>query len=435
MPGFHRLWLVQGCRIAAAAGLEMGLVATAPAGAQEEQRNVSVLDLPREGYEAPTRHLGPFTVTATADARLEYDNNVFAQNLNRTEDELVTFRPAAKADLSNGRVTWATEANGSIYRYFSQTTENHEGYAVATRLAATGDRLTYGGRLGFERTFESRNDPEARRQFGTGPRMFNRANGEVFVGIEGGRLGLRAEGSAERYNFLSPIDDERDFTSYQASLRARYRLSPRISVFALGYANWRAFRLSTDRSGVNRDSISKGGLLGVALDPGGKIRGELAAGVVNFDPRMPGLPGFTGATLRGGLVYQPRMRTAITLDVFRGDVATVRQGAIGRIDTRVRIGIQQEARHNLLMSVGAGWRKTQYRGLVGQQQSNWSADGEVEYLLNRRISIALNAQFLKRDITLSPLGNAPGEFFYNGSLRSADAFSRFRAGAEVRFKL
>ena len=429
MPAFHRPWPAQACQIAATAGLAAGLVIPTSAFGQA----TPVQDLPREGYEAPVHHVGPLKVTTSANVRIEYDNNVFAQNLNRTQDTLVTFRPAIKAQLEHSGLVWTSNASGSIYRYFQQTSENHEGYALNTRVAVTADRLIFGGQVGFERTFESRNDPEARRLIGTGPRLFTVATAQAYVGVEGNRIGVKAQFTADRYNFLSATDNERDFTSYQASLRARMPVSNIVSVFATGYVNWRDYRLATDNNGINRDAVSKGLLLGLEFDPGGKLRGEIAAGIVNLNPKSPLLRGYTGAEVRGSLVFSPRERTALTLDVFHGDVATVQQGANGRIDTRARLGIQQEVRHNLLLSAGVGWRQTKYRGFF-QKQNNWGVDAEVEYLMNRRVSVALFASYLKRTIALSATGTAPGEFFLNGKLRSVDAFNRFRAGAEIRFK-
>lgn len=410
-------------------GWSVMLLTPISAHGQDEDQPQQVLDLPREGYEAPDHRLGPFVVSATARARIEYDNNIFAQNVDRTEDALVTFQPAVKAELSNERVSWVSEARGSIYRYLDNASENHEGYALASRVALSGGSLSLGGRIGFERTFESRNDPEARRQFGAGPRLFTLGVGELFAGVEGNRTGLVARVTAEKYNFLSPFDDDRDFTSYQASLRAKYRLTGRINLFAQAYLNRRDFRLGVARAGVNRDGTSKAALLGIAFDPRGKLRGEIAAGILRFTPKDPAQNNYTGWELRGALVYQPRTRTAITLDAFRGDVATARLGATGRIDSRVRLGIQQEARHNLLLSAGVGWRKTRFRGIAGQAKKTLSADGEVEYLLNRHASVALTAQYVDRSVERAGGGSSAA-----GRLRSPDAFSRFRAGVELRFK-
>src|SRR3546814_2282336 len=86
--------------------------------------------------------------------------------------------------------------------------------------------------------------------------------------------------------------------------------------------------------------------------------------------------------------YAIRPRTAITLDAFRGDVATVRTGALARTDTRIGIGVQQEVRHNLLFNAGLSWRQTDYRGTSDQTQRIWGGNVEAEYLLNSHLSIA-----------------------------------------------
>lgn len=408
---------------ALAFALGTGLLMARPdlATAQDEAPPRPVLDLPRDGYEAPDHRLGPLSLSTTTNVRVEYDNNIFARQNDRTEDLLVTVRPALRAALENDRIVWVTEAQANAFRYARNSSENHEGYAVTSRLAWTGAPLTLGGRIGFERTFESRNDPEARRLLGAGPRLFNIALAEVFAGMDGSRTGLVAKFTAERYDFLSSFDDERDFASYQASLRAKYRLTGRINLFAQAYWNRRNFRLASDRGGVNRDGTSKAFLLGVDFDPRARLHGEIAAGILHFSPRDRSLAAYTGWELRGAVVYRPRERTAFTLDAFRGDVATVRLGATGRVDTRVRFGVQQEARHNLLMSAGIGWRKTRFRGLAGQTKTTWAADGEIEYLMNRHASIALTAQYVKRTV--------------DGAFSSSlEAFGRFRTGLELRFK-
>lgn len=408
-------WRIDARSLLFGIGGSLMLLTPHDASAQDESQQKPVLDLVREGYEPPDHRIGAVVISTTTNVRMEYDSNVFAQPDNRAQDVLFTVRPALRAELSNERLSWITDAAGSLYRYARNDSENHEGYALGSRVTLSGESLTLGGRLGFERTFESRNDPEARQLFSTGPRMFTVGLGELSAGIEGNRTGLLVRLTAERYNFLSTLDNERDFTSYQGLLRGKYRLSARMNLFAQAYLNRRNFRLATDRSGTNRDGTSKAALIGLDFDPRGKLRGEVAAGVLWYSPHDRALKDYTGWELRGALVWQPRTRTAITLDAFRGDVATVRLGATGRIDSRVRLGVQQEARHNLLMSAGAAWRKTRFRGIAGQSKTTWSADGEIEYLFSRHTSVALTAQYVRR--------------------RSDDAFTRFRAGLELRFKL
>src|SRR3546814_11949641 len=98
--------------------------------------------------------------------------------------------------------------------------------------------------------------------------------------------------------------------------------------------------------------------------------------------------------------YAIRPRTAITLDAFRGDVATVRTGALARTDTRIGIGVQQEVRHNLLFNAGLSWRQTESRGTSDQTQRIWGGNVEAEYLLNRHLSIAARGWYRSDELQL-----------------------------------
>src|SRR3546814_7841793 len=69
-------------------------------------------------------------------------------------------------------------------------------------------------------------------------------------------------------------------------------------------------------------------------------------GVFRFDPKDRTLKPYTGLQFAAAMSYAIRPRTAITLDAFRGDVATVRTGALARTDTRIGIGVQQEVRQD-----------------------------------------------------------------------------------------
>src|SRR3546814_952036 len=121
------------------------------------------------------------------------------------------------------------------------------------------------------------------------------------------------------------------------------------------------------------------------------ICGEIGVGLFRTNSDDPTLRSFSGFAANGKITWSPDERTAVTADVFRGDVATVQSGAGGRIDTRIGLRLDQEIRHNLLMSLRAGVRRTSYRGgAADQRETTASVGGEVEYLMNRHISIFVN---------------------------------------------
>src|SRR3546814_6314246 len=119
-------------------------------------------------------------------------------------------------------------------------------------------------------------------------------------------------------------------------------------------------RLSVDRGGLDRDATTLGFLTGAGLDIGTKWRGEIGVGLFRTNSDDPTLRSFSGFAANGKITWSPDERTAVTADVFRGDVATVQSGAGGRIDTRIGLRLDQEIRHNLLMSLRAGVRSEEH---------------------------------------------------------------------------
>jgi hypothetical protein len=156
--------------------------------------------------------------------------------------------------------------------------------------------------------------------------------------------------------------------------------------------------VGTNLSGINRDSRTIAGRGGVEIDPGGLVRGEASIGLFRFNPDDSSLDSRVGVSASASLIYQPRERLAFTLDAFNGDVATVLNGAQQRTDTRVRFGIQQEIFHNLRWQGGVAYLRTKYNGNPATERT-FGGIAEVEYLVNRRVAVALQGRHANRNST------------------------------------
>jgi len=395
-------------------------LAPLPAQAQptpDDDQTASVLDLDRPGYNPRTIRVKSITITPELDFGTVYDSNVYAAPQDRRDDAVFTLRPSLAAQDDEGRLRWRAEAYALARRYAKNSREDNETYGASIRSAVdVNNAITLGGAAGYRRAVENRSDPEVRQNPQLGPPLFDVLNGELTGAVTMGKLGISAKGQVEKYDFVSPANDDRDFTSYRGTLRLLYRLGAAISAFGQGYVNQRRFRLRDPVTRLDRNGRTMGGLVGVQVNPGGKVRGDLGAGVFRYNPEDPSLPSFTGFALEGSLTYVPRRRTAVILDVFSGDVATVRNGATGRMDRRARVTIQQEIRHNLLASLGLRYRQTRYRG-VDARLTTVGADGDLEFLVNRHLSLAATAQISKRT-----------------AWDPRDRFERVRAGLEIRYR-
>ena len=385
-----------------------------PAAAQELDRATPLLPAPPE-YNARPIQLGRIATYFGADARIEYDSNIYALPSNEIDDGRLVVSPWVNMLLKDDRFELGARARGTIRRYFDTNTDNTEsGNARLDGTYRLSDVDNITGNLAWARLVEERGEPEGVNVPGTSPRQYDQWRSELGYSHEGARITLGLKGSALRNNARAAADEERDFDQYSGSARMGYRVSGIVSAFGEGFVVARNFDLPVDFSGVDRDSKTYGARAGVAFSPGGLIDGEASVGVFRFKPDDSTLDSRTGLSISAGLTYTPAPRRAVTLDGFRGDVATVRTGAQSRTDTRFRLGVQNEVYHNLRWQTAVVYRRSTFVG-SNQHERTIAGLAEIEYLFNHNLAIALTGRIANRDST-----------------RPSDDFDRSLLGMEVR---
>ena len=367
------------------------------AGAQQARRGASPLDLPRPGYERRPIRVGPAEVRIDVELTALYDTNVYATSTAATGDAAVIARPQVQLDWRNANAELHGEVYADARRYLDQGRESATsfGAAISGRIAPAREHAL-SGEFRFDRSIESRADPEARASTLLPPRKINILAGEIGYALTGSRIGFSLTGGVQKFDFLDPNEQDRDFTMLRGAARATWRPAAPLSFFAETYINRRNFRTAFDLSGVNRDATTYGLLAGVSREVSPRLRGRIGAGIFRFDPDDGALNGYTGFALSGDVTWNPRARTAVTAQLFRGDVATARAGASGRTDTRIALTIDQEAYHNVLLRGRAGWTQSKYRGVGSDTLNTWSLAAEGEYLVNRSFSLFVGANYARR---------------------------------------
>lgn len=374
----------------------------------------SVFPNDKEYRDLPTR-LGPLDVTLSGEVKSEYDDNVYAAPVNKQDDFRFEFSPKLQVRTSPAPVMFNLGATGTIRRFADLKTENTESWLVDGQVLWSPDPAQkLRGRAFVQRAVEDRGDPESRQTVQNGPRRIDAIGGELGYRRDSGRILLDLEGEVTKFDAVSQLDDNRDFTNFTGRATVGLRTTRTLFITATGFATYRDFRLELAPNGQKRNSLTYGGRLGIDLQPGGVLEGSLSAGVFRYDPEDSTIPGRTGLSVAGNLVYRPRQRTAIILNAFNGDVATFRTGGQGRTDTTVRLAVQQEIRHNLFGTLSGGYRRTKYID-SGQREETFTAGGELEYLFNRNLSVALIASYGDRD----------SDVF-------SDNYKRFRGGISLR---
>lgn len=366
-------------------------------------------------FEPTPLALGSATVRIGGSARLEYDSNIYAQAFGEKDDFRLQVRPYVDLLRKGGALELTARAEGDFRKYFQYDKED----AVGGRLSAglnwnpsAADRLNVAA--GWQHIIEDRGEPEGNTLPGIGPRELNLVEGDLSYLHQGSRIGFLFKATGARMRYTRAIDEERDLEAVGGLARVMLRVSPLTSLFVEGVAAHRDFRLAPVPGQFNRDASTYGGRVGIAIDPGGTLRGDAAVGVYRLDAKDRRIESQTRMSVQIGLTYAPRPRTTITLDGFVGNVATYRTGVQSREDMRFRLGINQEIRHNLRGRLGILYRRSKYFG-VDDTDNLYGVTGELEYAVNRRVAIAATARFSKRDSSVA-----------------LDEFDRTRAGLELR---
>ncbi|UZW54538.1 outer membrane beta-barrel protein [Sphingobium sp. JS3065] len=391
------------------------LLAAADAHAQDLDSTDPMQGAPAALFEPTPLTLGSATVRIGGSARLEYDSNIYAQAFGEKDDFRLQFRPYVDLLRKGSALELTARAEGDFRRYFQYDKENAEGGRVSAGLnwnPSAADRLNVAA--SWQHLIEDRGEPEGNTLPSIGPRELNMVDGDLSYLHQGSRIGFLFKATGARMRYTRVIDEERDLDAVGGLARVMMRVSPLASLFVEGVAAHRNFRLAPTPGQFNRDASTYGGRIGIAIDPGGTLRGDAAVGVYRLDAKDKLIESQTRMSVQIGLAYAPRPRTTITLDGFIGNVATYRTGVQSREDMRFRLGINQEIRHNLNGRLGILYRRSKYFG-TDDTDNLYGLTGELEYAVNRRVAIAATARFSKRDSSVA-----------------LDEFDRIRGGLELR---
>ena len=365
--------------------------------AQNVERDPSIANLPRPGYEPRTIVLGKTVIAPTLDLGVSYDDNILAVPDRKIGDAIFTATPRVLITRKSPTFDFSADLHGSIIRYLDHPTENVTTFGAGTNATkGLTKNQTLAAELSFDRTFERRSDPEASINRTRSPALINFMTALLRYKFTGARVGLAIEGAISKIDYLPAVDADRDMLTYRASVRGSINVGSRIALFVQPFINRRNFRIKPINGAIFGDNTTIGVLSGLSLDLADRLQGEIGAGVFRANPDAPGIASFTGLAANGRIVWRPRVRTAIVADVFRGDVATIRAGSLGRIDTRLGLSIDQEVRHNLIVHGGVGWRDIHYRGAADADQRYLTGEVEMRYLINRHWSASLGTGYTKR---------------------------------------
>lgn len=394
------------CRIEAALMIvAIALVWTGqavPAGAQDDDRNVTVTDRERVELEPLGVRVGGFLVFPTLGVEQRYDDNIFSDEVGTKSDFVsvaapgLTLRSDWNNHALNGRI------GGTVGRYWRNNSENFDDITVAGdgRLDITIDsKLT--GAASYATLHEDRGSPDD--VSGDEPTEYTLG----FAGSEFtqrfNRLTTSIDSELLRYDFDDVAtsagranNDDRDRWQGRIGARAGWELVPEYQAFIRGGINTRSYDETVDDAGFDRDSWGLELVTGIALDLGGITSGELFIGYANQDYDGPALDTVGGLTGGANITWIVTPLTTVTGGFQRTIEETTIEGAGGFFSSQARLAVDHELLRNLLLNANASLRLNDYEG-VEREEIVFRGGLGAKYLMNRNVYVVFEYIYTSRD--------------------------------------
>lgn len=378
--------------LAAACGLFLG---RAPE-AQGVSRIVSPSDLARPGYEPRTIRMGSTVISPQLDVVETYDSNIFADAEGESDDLVTAISPRVRVEAGPERLQLFSEATATHTEFLENSGESRTTYGALVGSRYLMSRAsTLQASLSYDRQAESRGDPETELDAEDAIALYDSYGGSFNYAYLRNRIGLGMNGTVRHTDYDMAADSDRDQTESRFAGRTSFLVSPRLGAFLEGYARRRDYEAATDDTGLDRDATTYGFLAGTTIDLTGKLEGEIGVGLFQTDHDDDSLEDFLGLGVRGQLRWSVSPRTLLAATVTREDEGTVLEGATSQIQTTVGVSLEQEVRHNFLLTSSLGVSEREYDGIQRDLTTlDFGLTGEL--LLNRVSSVVLSAGYSTR---------------------------------------
>lgn len=371
----------------------------APAAAQDgdnfsRDRNQSVRGRAKPEYDARGVRLGGFMAYPELTIAAEYNDNIFATNLNPQEDLVTHVR--GRLDITSN---WSThELNfrlDSPSRFYSDFDENNTTDvigAVDGRLDVYRDFNLFGGVEYGDMTEPLSSSPTAQplRE----PIEYVRASANVGAVKAFNRLRVSGEARYGDYDFEdgflfddTPVDqDDRDRSVIEFGVRADYALSPMTALFVAVGANERNYKLDPPDVIVDRDSTGYEVLAGADFDIARLVRGEIGVGYLSQEYDDPSVGDTNGLALRSRIEWFPDELVTVTFGAAREVADAGAFGASSYVSNNATFAIDYEWRRNVVFGMRADYSVDDYNG-IDREDRRWDAVATGDYLIDRNAAL------------------------------------------------
>lgn len=359
----------------------------------------TVSNRPRPELDALGLPAGAFRFYPSFELTGRYEDNVFRSENDRRGDFSTVARPRFRLTSEFERHGLEVEADGAVYRYAREQTEDREDFSlgVAGHLDVDRDtRIEGGARL--TRRHENRLNPDAggaRR-----PVRFDTLSASLAGERQQGKFVFRAESEvaaidyadARRAGARTPINhDDRDRIAFSGALRAGFRPEPSKEVYLRFEGLGRDYRKPEDDGGFDRDSQGVDVRIGGSADIGGASFANAYVGYRGqyFDDDGTARlneDAIEALILGAGLTSNVTKLTTLYGRAQRATFESALARTPGGVVERAALGAEHELLRNLVLFAEAGGRRLAFEGIDRDDFGLLFQFGAI-YRMNRHVTV------------------------------------------------
>ena len=356
-------------------------------------------------YEPVGGRIGSFLLYPSAEARIEYDDNILALPDGGADDVEVTVRGAARIESQWQR--HSLEASAYVQ-------QNFHGRLTSEDAMEGGARVN--GRLDIDRDTSARlvasidslaenraNITSVREALR--PTRFRRADALLSLAHDFGAFQLTGDAQILVLDF----DDvpaigggvvEQGFRNsvyMRSAVTAAVEISPRVSGLLRGQVDRLSF---TEDSGepdpFDRDTTGYALEAGVRLELDNLLFGEIRAGVLHREVDDPTGDGLTGVSFGANLTWSLTPLTTVSLFADRQVEEGGSQLVSGNIRSQARVVVEHELLRNLILEGQAGFAQIDTIGQIDVSAQEYNLMVEATWRLDRNFRVFARADRFER---------------------------------------
>ena len=373
-------------------------------------RNISVSQRPRPGYDPVPIQAGGFDILPQLAVGVEENDNIYASTINQKSDAVVTVDPRVDLVSNWSRNAFQAFVSTDTRAYTRYTTESTTDYEVGGqgRLDAGNGQLSGGGDTG-EYT-EARTSPTAVPGTKT-PTRYQLSDGFVSGMEQFNRMRLSARVDIQNFSYSDVLNNDgsvflenyRNHTTYTYTGKAEYAVSPDTSVYIDGSYNEHEYQLSPPAVAINRNAHGEQFNIGASFDLTKTVRGDVKIGYLKQDFAAPNVPSYAGLSALGTVEWFPDDLTTFTLTGSRQLQDAPVGGSPLYVSGSGKVQIDHELLRNLLLTGRVGYENDDYQGIsrIDTQTTVYVA---ARYLMNRIVGFTLGYTYLDQSSSGSAAG-------------------------------